>query len=75
MGSPVFLALESCLTNTAVLLPTADTSTRNDTASRLTPDLLLGVEPILLFNSRGNRLHCFSSRAQAVAFLRAAMTR
>jgi hypothetical protein len=63
------------LTNTAVLLPTADTSTRNDTASRLTPDLLLGVEPILLFNSRGNRLHCFSSRAQAVAFLRAAMTR
>ena len=75
MGSPVFLALEYCLTNTAVLLPTADTSTRNDTASRLTPDLLLGVEPILLFNSRGNRLHCFSSRAQAVAFLRAAMTR
>lgn len=75
MGSPFFLALESCLTNTAVLLPTADTSTRNDTASRLTPDLLLGVEPILLFNSRGNRLHCFSSRAQAVAFLRAAMTR
>ena len=64
------------MTNTAVLLPTADTSTRNDTASRLTPDLLLGVEPILLFNSRGNRLHCFSSsRAQAVAFLRAAMTR
>lgn len=75
MGSPFFLALESCLTNTAVLLPTADTSTRNDTAPRLTPDLLLGVEPILLFNSRGNRLHCFSSRAQAVAFLRAAMTR
>ena len=63
------------MANTAVLLPTADTSTRNDTASRLTPDLLLGVEPILLFNSRGNRLHCFSSRAQAVAFLRAAMTR
>ena len=63
------------MTNTAVLLPTADTSTRNDTAPRLTPDLLLGVEPILLFNSRGNRLHCFSSRAQAVAFLRAAMTR
>ena len=63
------------MTNTAVLLPTADTSARNDTASRLTPDLLLGVEPILLFNSRGNRLHCFSSRAQAVAFLRAAMTR
>jgi hypothetical protein len=63
------------LTNTAVLLPTADTSTRNDSAPRLTPDLLLGVEPILLFNSRGNRLHCFSSREQAVAFLRAAMRR
>lgn len=63
------------MTNTAVLLPTADTSTRNDSAPRLTPDLLLGVEPILLFNSRGNRLHCFSSREQAVAFLRAAMRR
>ena len=63
------------MTNTAVQLPTADTSTRNDSAPRLTPDLLLGVEPILLFNSRGNRLHCFSSREQAVAFLRAAMRR
>ena len=63
------------MTDTAVLLPTADTSTRNDAASQLTPDLLLGVAPILLFNSRGNRLHCFSSRAQAVAFLRAAMSR
>lgn len=63
------------MTNTAVLLPTADNSTRNHTAPRLTPDLLLGVAPILLFNSRGNRLHCFSSRDQAIAFLRAAMNR
>lgn len=63
------------MTNTAVLPPTADTSTRNDTAPRLRPDLLLGVAPILLFNRAGDRLHCFSSRAQAVAFLRAAMTR
>ena len=63
------------MTNTAVLLPTADNPTRNDTAPRLTPDLLLGVAPILLFNSRGNRLHCFSSRDQAIAFLRAAMNR
>ncbi len=63
------------MTNTAVLLSAADTSTHHDTAPQLTPELLLGVEPILLFNSRGTRLHCFSSRAQAVAFLRAAMTR
>jgi hypothetical protein len=62
------------LTNTAVLLPAA-ASTHHDAAPQLTPDLLLGVEPILLFNSRGNRLHCFSSREQAVAFLRAAMRR
>ncbi len=75
MASPFFLALESCLTNTAVLLPAADASTNHDTAPQLTPDLLLGVAPILLFNSRGNRLHCFSSRTQAVAFLRAAMSR
>lgn len=63
------------MTNTAVLLPTADNSSRNDTAPRLTPDLLLGVAPILLFNRAGDRLHCFSSREQAVAFLRAAMNR
>lgn len=63
------------MTNTAALLPAADASTHHDTAPQLTPDLLLGVEPILLFNRRGNRLHCFSSREQAVAFLRAAMRR
>ena len=63
------------MTNTAALLPAPAASTHHDTAPQLTPELLLGVEPILLFNSRGNRLHCFSSRAQAVAFLRAAMRR
>lgn len=63
------------MTNTAVLLPTAETSTCNDTAPRLTPDLLLGVAPILLFNRAGDRLHCFSSREQAIAFLRASMKR
>lgn len=64
------------MTDTATLPLTADSSLRSDVpAPQLTPDLLLRVTPILLFNRRGDRLHCFSSHEAAVAFLRAAMNR
>lgn len=64
------------MTDTATLLSTADSSLRTDAPTpQLTPDLLLRVTPILLFNRRGDRLHCFSSHDAAVAFLRAAMNR
>lgn len=62
------------MTDTTAQRPASDSRSDNAPA-QLSPDLLLGVVPILLFNRRGDRLHCFSSQAQAVAFLRAAMRR
>lgn len=64
------------MTDTFTTLSVLDSSLRTDAQpSQLTPDLLLRVTPILLFNRRGDRLHCFSSHETAIAYLRAAMNR
>lgn len=60
---------------TETLNPESGIASNLDGTSSLTPDLVLRLPAIFLFNRRGDRLHCFTSREAAVAYLRAAMQR
>ena len=50
-------------------------SSSDGSSPQLAADLTLQVPAIFLFNRRGDRLHCFTTREAAISYLRAAMLR